>query len=91
MLTSAAADLEKCVRLVREEITVKDAEDAVPFVCSEEDIFEGLVGEVKFDNVSFQYQNNERGQGNGLKNISFTVPPGKMIAFVGAPGAGKVL
>lgn len=88
-LTSAAADLEKCVRLMTSEITVKDADDATQFACAEEDILEGRVGQVTFDNVTFKYQNNERGEGSGLKNISFTVPPGKMIAFVGASGAGK--
>jgi ATP-binding cassette, subfamily B, heavy metal transporter len=42
-------------------------------------------GEIKFENVSFAYD-PERPI---LKNVSFEVPAGKMVAIVGASGAGK--
>lgn len=41
--------------------------------------------EIKFTNVSFAYGNKVP----ILKNISFTVPPGKKVAVVGASGAGQ--
>lgn len=88
-LTQAATDLEKCVKLLKEDITVKDAPDSVDFKYEETDVVERRVGEVVFDNVSFKYQGNERGESGGLQNISFTTPASKMIAFVGASGVGK--
>jgi ATP-binding cassette subfamily B protein len=42
-------------------------------------------GEIKFDNVSFAYD-PERPI---LKDVSFEVPAGKMVAIVGPSGAGK--
>ena len=41
--------------------------------------------EIKFDNVSFDY-NIRR---TIIKNISFVVPNGKKVALVGPTGAGK--
>ncbi len=42
-------------------------------------------GHVKFENVSFSYDNGVP----VLKNISIDVEPGKVIALLGAPGSGK--
>ncbi|KAG1727623.1 P-loop containing nucleoside triphosphate hydrolase protein [Suillus lakei] len=42
-------------------------------------------GEVEFDNVSFTYDD----QTSALHNISFKVPRGGRVAFVGESGAGK--
>lgn len=42
-------------------------------------------GKVEFDKVSFSY-NQEKAT---VKNISFVVQPGEMVALVGATGAGK--
>jgi ATP-binding cassette subfamily B protein len=42
-------------------------------------------GDIKFENVSFAYE-PERPI---LKNVSFEVPAGKMVAIVGPSGAGK--
>ena len=42
-------------------------------------------GQIEFDHVSFSYRNGE----TVLDDLSFTVRPGEMIAFVGATGAGK--
>ena len=39
-----------------------------------------------FKNVSFRYQNAERA---ALENVSLNIPRGKMVALVGASGAGK--
>jgi len=42
-------------------------------------------GKIEFKNVWFAYD----GQNSVLKNVSFTVEPGKTLAIVGATGAGK--
>src|SRR5204863_7035513 len=42
-------------------------------------------GEVRFDDVSFQYSNGRQ----ALENVSFTASPGQMVALVGPSGAGK--
>ena len=44
-----------------------------------------ISGDVSFDNVSFSYDENIE----ILKNVSFDVKEGHMIAFVGATGVGK--
>ncbi|MEH6939788.1 ABC transporter ATP-binding protein, partial [Bacillus sp. JJ664] len=42
-------------------------------------------GEVKFNNVTFGYDENS----TVLRNVNFTINPGEKIALVGATGAGK--
>jgi ATP-binding cassette subfamily B protein len=44
-----------------------------------------LKGNVKFENVDFGYNKNEK----VLKDISIYAKPGQKIAFVGSTGAGK--
>ena len=44
-----------------------------------------IEGEISFKNVSFSYD----GENPVLKNISFNVTKGQVVAFVGATGAGK--
>lgn len=43
-------------------------------------------GAIRFENVSFTY---EKGQQEVLKNITFEVKPGQVIALVGKSGSGK--
>ena len=47
-------------------------------------VFQELQREVRFDNVSFAYEQNRP----VLKNISFTVVPGTVTAIVGPTGSG---
>ncbi|MDZ7800065.1 MAG: ABC transporter ATP-binding protein [Trueperaceae bacterium] len=42
-------------------------------------------GEVRFENVSFAYQDDDW----VLRDVSFTIQPGESVAFVGHTGAGK--
>ncbi|KAF9404136.1 hypothetical protein HW555_014497, partial [Spodoptera exigua] len=44
-----------------------------------------LTGDVRFDDVSFGYEENNR----VLKDINLYAEPGQKVAFVGATGAGK--
>lgn len=47
---------------------------------------DGLVGEIRFDNVTFAYDNN---QAPTIKNVSFHVQPNEFLAIVGPSGNGK--
>jgi ATP-binding cassette, subfamily B, bacterial len=44
-----------------------------------------VAGEIRFENVSFSYVAGQP----ALRDVSFTVPPGKFAALVGPSGAGK--
>lgn len=45
-----------------------------------------LVGEIEMNSISFRYNEN---QPLVLKDVSFKIKPGEMVAFVGASGSGK--
>ena len=45
-----------------------------------------VVGNIKFDNVSFRYNDNDH---RVLKHINLEIPAGSYIALVGSSGAGK--
>jgi ATP-binding cassette, subfamily B, multidrug efflux pump len=63
-----------------------------PLIQNEEssvDRFEGprgFQGGIEFRNVSFRYPGTER---EVLRNVTFSVQPGQMLALVGATGSGK--
>ena len=70
-------DLETMFALIAEPPEVKDRPGARPLVVTN--------GAIRFKNVSFWYDPDRV----ILKNVSFDVPAGKMIAIVGPSGAGK--
>jgi ATP-binding cassette subfamily B protein len=70
-------DIETMFALLHEPAEILDRPGAKPLRVDK--------GEIKFENVSFAYD-PERPI---LKNVSFTVPAGKMVAIVGPSGAGK--
>lgn len=70
-------DIETMFALIGEEPDIIDEPDAKDLVTTS--------GDIRFENVSFAYE-RERGI---LKNVSFEVPPGQMVAIVGPSGAGK--
>lgn len=47
---------------------------------------EDVVGEIRFENVSFDYPASDR---TALRNLDLVVAPGETIAIVGATGSGK--
>ena len=70
-------DIETMFALLHEPAEVVDRPGAKPLRVGK--------GEIKFENVTFAYD-PERPI---LKDVSFTVPAGKMVAIVGPSGAGK--
>jgi ATP-binding cassette subfamily B protein len=70
-------DLEMMFSLLGEEAEVRDKPGAKPLVVSK--------GEIRFENVGFSYEKDRR----ILRDVSFEVPAGKMVAIVGPSGAGK--
>ena len=70
-------DIETMFALLHEPAEIVDQPGAKPLSVKK--------GEIKFENVSFAYD-PERPI---LKNVSFEVPAGKMVAIVGPSGAGK--
>ncbi|KUO65993.1 MAG: metal ABC transporter permease [Alphaproteobacteria bacterium BRH_c36] len=70
-------DIEVMFALLGQDAEVKDRPGASELVVSE--------GRINFENVCFSYDEERQ----ILKNVSFEVPAGKMVAIVGPSGAGK--
>ncbi|MGD9783940.1 MAG: ABC transporter ATP-binding protein/permease [Hyphomicrobiaceae bacterium] len=70
-------DLESMFALLEEHPEVEDKPGAPPLRIEK--------GAIKFENVSFSYDPERQ----ILKDVSFDVPAGKMVAIVGPSGAGK--
>ncbi len=73
----ALADMDDLVRLFERTPEIRDAAGAVELVAAH--------GELRFERVEFGYQSDRQ----ILFDVSFTVPPGRKLAVVGASGAGK--
>ena len=76
-IKQGTVDLEQMFSLLDKNPEIKDKPGAKPLAVAG--------GRIKFENVSFHYDPDRP----ILKNVSFEVPPGKMVAIVGPSGAGK--
>ncbi len=77
-LQTAMASSERIFRILDEQPAVQDSSEP-------QHLMEPVRGEITFKNVWFAYNEGEW----ILKDVSFTIPAGKSVAFVGATGAGK--
>jgi subfamily B ATP-binding cassette protein MsbA len=68
---------ERIFEFMDAPIEVRDADESRPFP--------GLLEEISFDGVTFEYRPGEP----VLQDISFKVPRGSVVALVGPSGAGK--
>lgn len=75
--SQASGNIERIFETIDTPPDIYDAPDAYELP--------DIKGRVEYDNVTFSYD----GENNILENLSFTVEPGQMIAFVGPTGAGK--
>jgi len=76
-ITRSLALFERIFDYLDKKHEITDAPDAFPLP--------PIKGRVEFKNVSFAYNDRQE----TLKNVSFTVEPGQMVALVGPSGAGK--
>ena len=76
-MQNAFAGGHRVLSILDMEPEIKDSENAVDIGRAK--------GEIEFRDVSFSYKESEP----VLKNLSFKVETGKMVAFVGATGVGK--
>ncbi|WKT44406.1 AAA ATPase domain [Fusarium oxysporum f. sp. vasinfectum] len=70
-------DAERLLDIMRTQPSVENQKGARPL--------KFVAGEVDFERVSFSYDKKK----GIIKNVSFHVPAGQTVAFVGATGAGK--
>ncbi|KAF4344147.1 vacuolar membrane HMT1 [Fusarium beomiforme] len=70
-------DAERLLDIMRTQPSVENQKGARPL--------KFVAGEVEFEGVSFSYDKKK----GIIKNVSFHVPAGQTVAFVGATGAGK--
>ena len=76
-IKSSLIDMEHMFNLMNEQREIQDAADAKPINIK--------AGAVRFENVAFSYEADRK----ILKDISFEIPPGHIVAVVGSSGAGK--
>mmetsp|Transcript_10566 Transcript_10566/g.26622 ORF Transcript_10566/g.26622 Transcript_10566/m.26622 type:complete len:697 (-) Transcript_10566:7-2097(-) len=77
MIKRSLVDLESMFKLLDEHPDIEDAPGAPDLIVDR--------GEVRFEGVHFAYSPETP----ILKNVSFVVPAGHMVALVGATGSGK--
>lgn len=87
---SVQANIERVVTLLDQEPQVVDSKEVTEkygdFVHPKKENWEPLVGDIEFQDVSFQYPD---GKEEVLSHFSLKIPAGTNVAIVGETGAGK--
>lgn len=78
VLTQSIASMDRVFEFIDEDYDIKDKPDAKKLT--------NVHGDVKFDNISFRYDDDEP---LVLENLSLDVKKGETIALVGMSGGGK--
>ena len=76
-MQNAVASSERVFSLLETKPEIHDRENLLEV--------DSLIGDVEFENVSFQYEDGEP----VIQNLSFRIPQGQRIALVGTTGGGK--
>ncbi len=76
-IKGSLANIEAMFSLLKQQPLIYDRSDAKEL--------NSITGEIKFDQVSFQYQQDRP----ILKDMSFHIKPGQKVAIVGESGSGK--
>uniref|UniRef100_A0A914X1U6 ATP-binding cassette sub-family B member 6 n=1 Tax=Plectus sambesii TaxID=2011161 RepID=A0A914X1U6_9BILA len=76
-ITESLVEMDKMFDIMEEKPEVCDHPDAVDYASN--------AGKIELKNVTFGYTKDQP----VLKDVSFSVPPGKTFAFVGPSGSGK--
>lgn len=92
---SALTNIEQVMQLFDTIPEIIDAPDAITLVSDCEfrsNVHNPLIaspGDIEFRDVTYLYDSNDPESSGGVRNVSFHVPAGKMVALVGPSGAGK--
>ena len=76
-LQKGAASAERVFRIMDTHPDIADKSDAITI--------DSFLNQIEFKNVGFKYEEGD----TVLRDVSFTIPKGKVVAFVGPSGAGK--
>jgi ABC-type multidrug transport system fused ATPase/permease subunit len=74
---SAAVQINRVFEILDEPVSIADAPDAITP--------EKVTGGITFENVTFSYT----GERHALRDVSFHIEPGQVLALVGRTGSGK--
>ncbi len=85
MLSAAGVSMSRIDQVLQELPEVPEPVDGLDLASSEQP------GEVRFENVCFQYRAVDPDQSldEALSNVSFRIPQGQTVAILGATGSGK--
>ncbi|MFP4394375.1 MAG: ABC transporter ATP-binding protein [Anaerolineales bacterium] len=85
IIQQAMAAAERIFELLDTEPDIQDAPDAVALGEVEDEV----KGDVRFEHVDFRYRDADDEQQVVLRDVTFHVGPGEVVALVGPSGAGK--
>ena len=80
MIIMAQSSAERIIEVIDEEPTIKDRENPLTDVKD---------GSIKFENVSFQYSDEQKDDKFALENINLDIKAGETIGIIGGTGSSK--
>ena len=80
MIIMAQSSAERIIEVIDEEPTIKDNEKSIKEVKD---------GSIKFENVSFQYSDEQKDDKFALENINLDIKAGETIGIIGGTGSSK--